>query len=80
MGFAETYGPNCAAGKRVFHILANGANWLSNVDVFVGAGACHRAYTPTKPMTADASGNIAITLVPVKENPFVSFINIVSAV
>jgi Malectin domain len=76
LGFAEMYMPNCATGKRVFNILANDEEVASNLDVFSKAG-CRRGYISTHTVTADALGEIDIKFVPVRENPFVSFIHIV---
>jgi Malectin domain len=76
LGFAEMYLPNCATGKRVFNILANDEEVASNFDVFSKAG-CRQGYISIHVVTADALGEIDIKFVPVRENPFVSFIHIV---
>jgi Malectin domain len=79
LGFAETYQPNCGTGKRVFSVVANGATLRSNLDIYAIAG-CKTPYTATKIATANALGNIELTFVSNRENPFVSFIDITSAI
>jgi Malectin domain len=76
LGFAEMYLPNCVKGKRVFNILANDEEVASNLDIFSKAG-CRQGYTSTHVVTSDSVGEIDIKFVPVRENPFVSFIHIV---
>jgi Malectin domain len=75
MGFAETWQPNCGTGKRVFSVFANGAAVLSSLDVFALVG-CKMAYTTTKTVVANANGKVELKFVAVKENPFVSFIDV----
>jgi hypothetical protein len=69
LGFAEMHQPNCGIGKRVFNIVANDVQVVSNLDVFSVAG-CKRGFTSTHTVTANE-------FVPVRENPFTSFIHIV---
>jgi Malectin domain len=78
LGFAEIWEPNCAKGKRIFEVLANGSLIVSNLDVFAVAG-CKKAYTTTKTVAANASGKIELKFVAVAENPFVSFIDVKAA-
>jgi Malectin domain len=76
LGFAETYQPNCAAGKRVFHIHVNGVLVISNFDTFA-AGGCMAAYITTLTVAASSNGTIDVGLVKIQENPFVSLLHIV---
>jgi Malectin domain len=78
LGFAETYQPNCGTGKRVFNVVANDVQVVSNLDVFSVAG-CKRGFTSTHTVTANEFGEIEIKFVPVRENPFISFIHIVES-
>jgi hypothetical protein len=75
LGFAETYQRNCDIGKRVFSVVANGATLWSNLDIFAIAG-CKGPYVTTQTATVNALGNIELTFVPIRQNPFMSFIDI----
>jgi Malectin domain len=75
MGFAETFQPNCGTGKRVFSVFANGATVLSSLDVFALVG-CKKAYTTTQTVVAGANRKMELKFVAVKQNPFVSFIDV----
>jgi Malectin domain len=77
LGFAETHAASCSKGKRIFSVLANGGALWSNVDVFAASGACRTALVLTKTAKADARGSIELRFVAVKQNPMVSFIDIV---
>jgi Malectin domain len=76
LGFAETYQPNCASGKRIFHIHVNGVPAISNFDTFA-AGGCMAAYVTALTVAASTSGNIDLGLVKVQENPFISLLHMV---
>jgi Malectin domain len=78
LGFAETYQPNCATGKRVFSVAANGATLWSNLDIFAVAG-CQAPYVTTQTATVNALGQIELAFVSSRQHPFVSFIDIVRA-
>jgi hypothetical protein len=56
--FAEIYWT--AAGKREFNVLINGAQVLTNFDVFAAAGGENIAIVKSFPATASASGTITI--------------------
>jgi hypothetical protein len=43
LGFAETYTPLCAVGKRVFDIAIQGQTVASGFDAFASAGSCYKA-------------------------------------
>ena len=58
LGFAEIYWT--AAGKREFNVLINGAQMLTNFDVFATAGGENIAIVQSFTATASASGTIAI--------------------
>jgi Malectin domain len=79
LGFAETYQPNCGAGKRVFSIVANGATVSSNLDIFAVVG-CKSPYVIATTVKANALGKIDLTFSPNRQNPFVSFIDIKRAI
>jgi Malectin domain len=79
LGFAETYQPNCGAGKRVFSIVANGATVSSNLDIFAVVG-CKTPYVIGTTVKVNAFGKIELTFAPNRQNPFVSFIDIKRAI
>jgi hypothetical protein len=56
--FAEIYWT--AAGKREFNVLINGAQVLTNFDVFATAGGEDIAIVKSFPATASAAGTITI--------------------
>ena len=58
LSFAEIYWT--AAGKREFNVLINGAQVLTNFDVFATAGGEDIAIVKSFNATASASGTIAI--------------------
>jgi Malectin domain len=61
--FAESKTGNCGAGKRVFSVAANGANVLTNFDVYVAAGnQCHKAVAKTFLVNV-AGGKLDVTFV-----------------
>ena len=58
LSFAEIYWT--AAGKREFNVLINGAQVLTNFDVFATAGGENIAILKSFPATASTSGTITI--------------------
>lgn len=74
--FAEIY--FTAAGQRVFNVLVNGTQVLTNFDIFAAAGA-NKALVLDFAATANASGKIAVQLVSVTDNAKVSGIEILSS-
>ncbi len=56
--FAETYWP--AAGKRQFNVLINGAQVLTNFDIFANANGPNKAIEQNFGGTANSSGMITI--------------------
>lgn len=57
--FAETY--FTAAGQRVFNVAINGAQVLSNFDIFTAAGGANIALVKQFTATANSSGQIVIS-------------------
>ena len=63
--FAELY--QTASGRRVFNVAINGTTVLSNFDIFAATGGTYRATVREFTTTANASGQIVITLTTVTE-------------
>jgi hypothetical protein len=79
LGFAETYTPFCQKNHRLFNVLANNSPLVSNLDMYVMAGGCNKAYTPTYTVSAKTDGTISLTFEPAAAgSPTVSFIDIKS--
>jgi hypothetical protein len=77
LGFAETYTPFCQKNQRLFNVLANNSPLVSNLDTYVMAGGCNKAYTPTYTVTAKTDGTIALTFqLAAAGTPSFSFIDI----
>lgn len=77
--FAE-YGKN-GAGKRTFNVSINGAQVLTNFDIFVAAGGLYKATTQSFPATADATaGTITIVFTNVVDHAIVQGIELQGAV
>lgn len=74
LGFAENYEANCYNGKRQFSVSVNGIFW-DNVDVHSSVG-CNAAMTMSKSFTANENGEFVIAFTNIKNNPFVSIIEI----
>lgn len=74
--FAEMYWYN--AGQRVFNVLINGSQVLTNFDVVVAAGGRDKALDRTF-LTTVTNGMLTINLVTVVDNATISAIQIVSA-
>ena len=58
--FCENY--FTAANQRNFNVAINGASVLSNFDVYLAAGATHKAVVQSFTATANSSGQIVIAL------------------
>ena len=65
-----------AAGQRVFNVLVNGVNVLSNFDIYATAGAQDKAVIREIPATADVNGRIVVQFVNVVDNASISAIEI----
>jgi hypothetical protein len=61
-----------AAGKRVFDVIINGKNVLTDFDVFADAGGQFIAVQHTFTTTADASGQVVVQFVSGVDNPIVN--------
>ena len=72
--FAETYWTT--AGARVFNVVINGARVLTSFDIVAAAGAANKAVVEQFTTTADASGDITVQFVTVKDNAQVNGIEI----
>jgi hypothetical protein len=75
--FAELYWT--AAGQRLFDVAINGAQVLSNFDIFAAAGGADIAVVEQFTATADSGGKISIQFTSVKDNAKVSGIEILTA-
>jgi hypothetical protein len=64
--FAEVY--LSASGQRLFHVLINGSQVLTNFDIFVAAGGANRAVTREFKQAANAGGQIVLVATNVVEN------------
>ena len=74
--FAEIF--FTASGQRLFNVLINGQQVLSNFDIVAQAGGAFRALDRTFPVTV-ASTSMTIQFVPIRDNPKISAIEIVSS-
>ncbi len=74
LDFAEFYWSS--AGQRVFNVAINGAQVLSNFDIFAAAGGEDIAIARSFTATANSSGQIVIGFTTVKDNAKVSGIEI----
>ena len=75
LGFAETYEPNCATGKRVFNVTVNGELVVSELDVFEKVG-CNNALVLDKKIHLRGSNKIEIELAADVNNPMISLIQV----
>ncbi len=64
--FAEIY--FTSAGSRVFNVIVNGTQVLTNLDVFVAAGGANTALVRDFTATTSSSGQIVVQYVSVKDN------------
>jgi Malectin domain/Ricin-type beta-trefoil lectin domain/Putative Ig domain len=74
LDFAEEYWT--AAGDRLFNVLINGNQVLTNFDIFATAGGEYIAVDEPFTATASSTGTIAIQFVTVKDNAQVNGIQI----
>ena len=74
LDFAEEYWT--AAGDRIFNVLINGNQVLTNFDIFATAGGEYIAVDEPFTATASSSGTITIQFVTVKDNAQVNGIQI----
>jgi hypothetical protein len=72
--FAEYYWTQ--VGQRVFNVTINGTQVLSNFDIIQAAGGPDKAVVEQFPVTANASGQIAIQFATVKDNAEINGIEI----
>ena len=74
--FAEEYWT--AAGKRVFNVSLNGAQVLTNFDIFATAGGEYKAVVEQFSATATSGGAITIQFTTVTDNAQINGIEILS--
>ncbi len=74
--FAEEYWTT--AGSRVFNVVINGTQVLTNFDILATAGAEYKAVVEPFTVAADSGGRITIQFVTVKDNAQVNGIEILS--
>jgi len=74
--FAESYWP--AAGKRVFNVSINGANRLSNFDIFAAAGGQNRAVIREFYAAANGIGQMVLQFATVTDNAQINGIEVLS--
>src|SRR5579875_670878 len=72
--FAEEYWT--AAGKRVFNVVINGVQVLTNFDIFATAGGEYKAVVEQFNTTASSSGAVTIQFVTVTDNAQVNGIEV----
>jgi hypothetical protein len=69
-----------AAGQRTFNVSVNGAQVLTNFDIFVAAGGKFKAFaTPAFPAAADATGKITVAFTNVVDHAIVQGIELQAA-
>ena len=77
LDFAEEYWT--AAGSRLFNVLINGSQVLTNFDIFATAGGEYIAVDEPFTATASSTGTITIQFVSVKDNAQVNGIEVTPA-
>jgi len=77
LDFAEIYWNS--AGSRLFDVVINGTQVLTNFDVFANAGGKDIAIDVQFPVHADSNGTITIQFITVKDNAKLSGLEIFSA-
>ena len=75
--FAEIYW--FSAGQRIFNVIINGTQVLSNFDIFQAAGGSNIALVKEYTMLSDSSGTITIQMVTIKDNAKTSGVEITPA-
>ncbi len=74
--FAEEYWTT--AGSRVFNVLIDGTQVLTNFDIFAAAGGEYKAVVSQFSVTAPSNGTITLQFATVKDNAQVNGIEILS--
>ncbi|HXR07927.1 MAG TPA: malectin domain-containing carbohydrate-binding protein, partial [Candidatus Acidoferrum sp.] len=74
--FAEIY--FTAAGQRVFNVLINGAQIVTNLDIFAAAGAANQALIREFTLPASPAGQFVIIVTNVVQNAKISGIEILA--
>jgi hypothetical protein len=74
--FAETYWTT--AGSRIFNVIINGTQVLTNFDIIAAAGGADKAVAEQFTVPADSTGKFTIGFVTVKDNAQVNGIEILS--
>jgi hypothetical protein len=74
--FAEEYWTT--PGSRIFNVVINGKQVLSNFDILAAAGAEYKAVVEQFTAAADSSGRITVQFATVKDNAQVNGIEILS--
>jgi hypothetical protein len=74
--FAEVYWN--ASGQRIFNVFINGAQVLSNFDIFAAAGTSFKAVIQEFNAISDSSGTISVQIVTVLDNPAINGIELVA--
>ena len=74
--FAEEYWTT--AGSRIFNVLIDGSQVLTNFDIFATAGGEYKAVVEQFTETVPSSGTLTIQFVTVKDNAQVNGIEILS--
>jgi hypothetical protein len=64
------------AGTRVFHVDANGGRSLTNLDIFAEAGGKDKVLVKEFIVSADGSGIVSLSFVPVTDLPIISGIEL----
>jgi len=75
--FAEEYWTT--AGSRIFNVLINGAQVLTNFDIFATAGGEYIGVIEPFTITASSTGTVTIQFVTVKDNAQVNGIEVLPA-
>jgi hypothetical protein len=75
--FAEEYWT--AAGSRIFNVLINGTQVLTNFDIFATAGGEYIGVIEPFTATASSTGTVTIQFVTVKDNAQVNGIEVLPA-
>ena len=67
-----------SAGQRVFNILVNGSQVVSNYDIYQAAGGANKAVTADVSATVDTNGNITLQFTTVADNAMVNGIELLN--
>lgn len=74
--FAEVYWTS--VGQRVFNVLVNGVEVLTNFDIIAASGAAYRGNIQEFNAISDKTGRVAVQLVTVTDNASINGIEIVA--